>query len=720
MRSNDSPPTVTSSASSPPEIVDAAAPGSNSNDGQAPNQVAEGASEASSKHSASSEPPKPKQTNTRKIRLLALALLLGPPLLLLLAFSGDQWLNTGKIARGVRLANSDLSLLEPGAARAKMGTLAKQLEGGSLTLQLRKQQKKLKASDIATQLLLDKTLEKALAIGRQGSFGQRLLGWLRRLRQPQQLRPSMGFDPRLWQQQLNSFAQKAIQDPPYEGGLRLRAGQLVAEAPRSGWIVDATSTQRGLESALAQLSPKRVPIKLLKAPAQRKMTDISQALERARALCRDKVTLLYTPDADAIVWTGPPPKKKRRRRKRKKKKTSEPEKPQTMRFELSRNELVAALRTRLGRDRQVELYFEHASLKEALDRIRPRVVRPAIDARFAVDKDDRVQLHKGNPAVSLDDQAVATAALKAASSGSREQALPTHRPIEPTLSTEQAKSLNIRQLVSKFTTSHPCCQNRVQNIHRIADMINNTVLRPGETFSINKTIGPRTSKKGFLPAPTIVLGEMKDTVGGGISQFATTFFNAAFYGAYEILERAAHSYYFDRYPAGLEATLSYPKPDVIIRNDTRSGLLIRCLYTATTITIKFYGDNEGRKVRRKRSPAFNFTDPPVEYMADDTLDPDKEKVYFRGRRGWSIKVARIIEYPDGKTKEEGRRVIYKPRVRKVRVHSCMIPKGEEGHTGDPCPEEEGSEAKADEQAGGKAEPKATGSEEAAPSGDQQD
>ena len=181
---------------------------------------------------------------------------------------------------------------------------------------------------------------------------------------------------------------------------------------------------------------------------------------------------------------------------------------------------------------------------------------------------------------------------------------------------------------------------------------------------------------------------MKDTVGGGISQFATTFFNAAFYGGYEIVERAAHSYYFERYPAGLEATLSYPKPDVIIRNDTRSGLLIRCLYTATTITIKFYGDNEGRKVRRKRSQAFDFTDPPIEYIADDELKPGKEKVFFRGRRGWSIKVARILEYADGKKKEEGRRVVYKPRVRKVRVHSCMIPEGEPGHTGDPCPEEE--------------------------------
>jgi hypothetical protein len=231
----------------------------------------------------------------------------------------------------------------------------------------------------------------------------------------------------------------------------------------------------------------------------------------------------------------------------------------------------------------------------------------------------------------------------------------------------------------------------VKNIHKIADLIDGVLLKPGEKFSINEHVGERTVKKGFKPAPTIVHGEMKDTVGGGISQFATTFFNAAFYGAYGIIERQPHSYYFSRYPMGHEATLSFPKPDVIIHNDTDAGLLIKTYYTGVSITVKIFGDNGGRKVRRKVSRVYDLTDPPLEHIADDTLDPDETKVKEGGKKGWTVTVARIVEFPDGTDKKESRKVIYNPRVRKIRVHSCRVPKGEEGYTGDPCPEPEEGE-----------------------------
>ena len=100
--------------------------------------------------------------------------------------------------------------------------------------------------------------------------------------------------------------------------------------------------------------------------------------------------------------------------------------------------------------------------------------------------------------------------------------------------------------------------------------MNGLIVKPGETVSVNAVIGPRTSKNGFVPAPTIEEGEMVETVGGGISQFATTLYNALFYGGYDIIERQPHTYWFPRYPMGHEATLSYPKPDLIFRNDTEA------------------------------------------------------------------------------------------------------------------------------------------------------
>jgi vancomycin resistance protein YoaR len=264
--------------------------------------------------------------------------------------------------------------------------------------------------------------------------------------------------------------------------------------------------------------------------------------------------------------------------------------------------------------------------------------------------------------------------------------LPVDREAAPAFTTEDAQALNIKKLVSQFSTRHACCQARVQNIHRIADLIDGSIVKPDEVFSVNEKVGPRTRKNGFVPAPTIIEGDMEDTVGGGVSQFATTMFNAVFHGGYDIIERQPHSYWFPRYPMGHEATLSFPKPDLIFKNDTKSGLLIKTEYTETRITVKLFGDNEGRRIKARVSGRQNILDPPVELLPDPSLEPDEEKVRNAGSVGWSVIAGRVITFADGSKKDEQRRVTYNPRVKIIAVHPCRIPEGEPGYTGEDCPE----------------------------------
>jgi vancomycin resistance protein YoaR len=151
-----------------------------------------------------------------------------------------------------------------------------------------------------------------------------------------------------------------------------------------------------------------------------------------------------------------------------------------------------------------------------------------------------------------------------------------------------AESLGIVEQVASFTTQHPCCQNRVVNIHLIADAVRGVVIEPGQTFSMNEHVGRRTEAKGYLPAGGITNGVMVDQLGGGVSQFTTTLFNAAFFAGLDFGEYQAHSIYFSRYPYGREATLSYPHPDLQIRNNTPYGVLIWPTYTDTSITVTLY------------------------------------------------------------------------------------------------------------------------------------
>ena len=160
--------------------------------------------------------------------------------------------------------------------------------------------------------------------------------------------------------------------------------------------------------------------------------------------------------------------------------------------------------------------------------------------------------------------------------------------ITPTLSTETVNSYGVKEMISSFTTRHRAGEDRVKNIHRIADLLRGTIIAPGETFSVNDTIGPRTEAKGFVEAHVIEDGVFKESFGGGISQFATTLFNASFFAGLDIPAYKAHSIYISRYPYGREATLSYPRPDLKVRNSTPYGVMIWPTYTASSITVTLY------------------------------------------------------------------------------------------------------------------------------------
>lgn len=170
---------------------------------------------------------------------------------------------------------------------------------------------------------------------------------------------------------------------------------------------------------------------------------------------------------------------------------------------------------------------------------------------------------------------------------------PSWYVLETRTSTEErhvawANGTDVTEPVAEFTTHHGCCENRVVNIQTIADRLAGKYLIPGETLSLNEFVGPRTREKGYLPAGAIRGGHMTDEVGGGVSQFVTTIFNAAFFGGLDLDQYQSHSVYFSRYPFGREATLSIPGPDLVITNNTDYPVLIWPTYTPTSITVTLY------------------------------------------------------------------------------------------------------------------------------------
>lgn len=225
-----------------------------------------------------------------------------------------------------------------------------------------------------------------------------------------------------------------------------------------------------------------------------------------------------------------------------------------------------------------------ASLETLLDGYESEYPQPVYEV---VDGEISYEL-EGDPAMGCCADGVAEALERGAEhDGLALVILPT-KPIEPDGGAARIEAMGVEEVVGEFTTNHPCCADRVTNIHRIADIVRGVVIRPGERFSVNDFVGERTREKGFVAAGSIQQGHFKDDVGGGISQFATTLFNAAFFAGLEFDDYQSHTIYISRYPYGREATLNYPDVDLAIVNNTPYAVMIWTEYTDTSITVQLY------------------------------------------------------------------------------------------------------------------------------------
>jgi len=554
---------------------------------------------------------------------------------------------------GVHVEGQDVSRLTRPEIVARVQEWGRQRAGQGISLSVGGTAIVLSPQAVGFAVDAGASAARALSVGRSGGFFSRVVSFFVRMARPESVSAEIKLDPKRLNELEDEWQASAIKDPPFSGGVSIEGTNVTPLYPRAGSRLDRARVQVQLSAALRTgLAPE--PLALQSELPSVTRAEVDRVVEQARTMLSGEVVLSVADDTRRLSFTP--------------------------------TQFGSILRVRAdsaGSKLQLECVPE--ATRALLEPHRAEYERAPESARFVIDAQDRVHVQPGHAGVLLDDRALAEALCGAAQSSTKSGVLPLSPGAEPALSTAAAEQAGVAGLVGSYTTRHACCQPRVDNIHHIADLLDGTLVRPGDTFSVNQLVGPRTVKNGFRPAPSIEDGDMVDTVGGGVSQFATTLFNALFYGGYDIIERQPHSYWFQRYPMGYDATLSYPHPDIIFKNDTSACALIKTSYTDTSITVKIYGDNGGRRVRADVSEKQNIVMPAVELIPNPRLDADEEKTRDGGIIGWTVTVKRTLTYADGKTKEERRKVTYKPRARRVEVHPCRIPAGEPGHTGERCP-----------------------------------
>jgi vancomycin resistance protein YoaR len=194
-----------------------------------------------------------------------------------------------------------------------------------------------------------------------------------------------------------------------------------------------------------------------------------------------------------------------------------------------------------------------------------------------------------------------------------------------------------------------------RNIKRAAEVINGTIIGPGETFSLNGLTEPRDAAHGYIEAGVIQDGHASRDVGGGVSQVATTTYNAAYFAGMTDVVHKPHSFYISRYPPGREATVVGGPVDLKWRNDTPGGVLVQTVWTPSTLTVRIWGTKR-YNVTSTPGPRTKPTTPnKVEIPAGEPCTPSQ------GAPGFTITDTRTLrDLRTGAVRTEKRTTKYNP------------------------------------------------------------
>ena len=526
--------------------------------------------------------------------LLKRALLLaGVPLAILVlivaAWALDARGHDGEALRGVELGGRDVGGMDRTELADATAAIASSYDDAEIVVHTDDGDITTNAAAVGLTVDVAATVEQALEAGRDDALPVRPLRWLTSLVGGRETGVVVNVD------RARVRALVAAEDPtdrtePIEPGIVGDDGEVAVVLGEDGEGIDAEDVADAIESEAAHGA---IPIEVTVEPGtispRFSRADAEALAERAKELTSGSL----------VVQVG----------------GTDAEIPGSM--------IRSWLSSEAGDD-GLELALESEEVIDDLDSLFADIATAPADARFTVQGGRPVILEGVRGRACCESTAVGfiLGAVKAGHDGPID--LPM-REVDPDQTSEELEALGIVEQIGSFTTNHKCCEGRVTNIHRIADIVRGAVIQPGASWSVNEVVGERTTEKGFVSGGVIENGSFVESIGGGISQFATTTFNAAFFGGLDLEAYQSHSIYITRYPYGREATLSFPKPDLVIGNETPHGVLIWPTYTDTSLTVTLYSTRYARGEQTAQSEA------PVGVAGCTRVTTERTRTYVDGR-----------------------------------------------------------------------------------------
>ena len=237
---------------------------------------------------------------------------------------------------------------------------------------------------------------------------------------------------------------------------------------------------------------------------------------------------------------------------------------------------------------------------------------------------------------------------------------------------EQAKEAYV--LLAKFRTEAGVDnEDRDHNVKLAADTVNNTLIAPGEEFSMNAVIGETTEEQGYREAATYARGEVVPEFGGGVCQVSSTIYNAVIQAGLKTTERKNHSMTVSYVPLGEDAMISYWNSDLKFENNSSGNILVLLDAYGPEVICYIYGIpvlEEGVTVKMDSRVVETLPIPEPSYVEDDSLSPGEERYKSYGKEGYRVETD-LVTRKDGE--EIGREFLhnstYNPQTPVIRRNS---------------------------------------------------
>ncbi len=288
----------------------------------------------------------------------------------------------------------------------------------------------------------------------------------------------------------------------------------------------------------------------------------------------------------------------------------------------------------------------------------PRVDRPSLPTRLDLEARKVLPATSGSALLAYD--SLSTVALGLAEGAERIELVVQDKPPVDDPLADLVDELDVSIVLGSFDTPYRTDDlDRTHNLKVGATAIDGTVLLPGQRFSFNETVGPRSAEAGYRYATGIAAGELVDTMGGGICQVSSTIFGAGFFGGLDVVRSRPHSRPSSYVDMGLDSTVVYPDIDMKLENPFDFPVVLHMTVSQGKVRAEVLGPRRPYQVAFERSLEEVLPHGSV-WRNDARLRAGTETIAQRGMRGFKVKRTRKLYAGGEVVKTEDWELTYPP------------------------------------------------------------